>query len=147
MGTPSFNGGHPLTIRVKDVSRTSFKWQMQEWSYLDGPHTKETVSFMVVESGAHKLPDGSWVVAGAGTKNVKRQSKIVKFAADFDKAPVVFSQITTQEKYNPYTTRMRSITNKSFRVYLKAEEKKKVAEEEEVSWVAWSLSKDQTTPW
>jgi hypothetical protein len=29
------------------------------------------VSFMVVESGAHKLPDGSWVVAGKTNANEK----------------------------------------------------------------------------
>jgi hypothetical protein len=74
MGPLSSNGGHPAVIRVRDVRRNSvghvtFKWQMQEWSYLDGPHTKETVSFMVVESGAHKLPDGSWVVAGKTNAN------------------------------------------------------------------------------
>jgi hypothetical protein len=128
MGPLSYNGGHPVTIRVKDVTRKEFRFQIQEWAYLDGPHTTETISYMIVEEGVHTLYDGT--VIEAGTKNVKRQSKIVKFSADFDKAPVVFSQITTQEKYNPYTTRMRSITNKSFRVYLKAEEKKKVTEEE-----------------
>jgi hypothetical protein len=64
MGTPSFNGGHPLTIRVKDVTRSSFKWQMQEWSYLDGPHTTETISYMIVEEGQHTLYDGTLIEAG-----------------------------------------------------------------------------------
>ena len=64
---------------------------MQEWSNTDGPHTKETVSFMVVESGAHKLPDGSWVVAGktdAGSK-----WKRVNFKREYDRKdrPVVFT--------------------------------------------------------
>jgi hypothetical protein len=120
MGTPSFNGGHPLTIRVKDVSRTSFKWQMQEWSYLDGPHTKETISYMVVEEGSHQLYDGTQIEAG---KTNVRSAKVVRYKSKFDKAPIVFSQITTQEQFKPYTTRMRTTTNRYFRVYVKAEER------------------------
>ncbi len=64
MGPLSFNGAHPSTIRIKEVSRKSFKWQMQEWSYLDQSHTTETVSYLVVEAGAHELPGGTWIEAG-----------------------------------------------------------------------------------
>jgi hypothetical protein len=76
MGPLSSNGPEAAVVRVKDVSRnmkgqTTFKWQIQEWSYLDNKHVKETVSFMVVESGAHQLPDGSWVVAGKTNANEK----------------------------------------------------------------------------
>lgn len=64
---------------------------MQEWSYLDGPHTTETVSFMVVESGAHQLPDKSWVVAGKSDAGSKW--KRINFKKEFDRKekPVVFT--------------------------------------------------------
>jgi len=39
MGTLSFNGGHPSTVRVFDVTSTSFKVHIQEWIYLDTWHT------------------------------------------------------------------------------------------------------------
>jgi hypothetical protein len=117
---------------------------MQEWQYLDGPHTKETISYMVVEEGEHQLYDGTWIMAGS--KPV-RGGSVVRFSKKFAKAPIVFTQLTTQEKFRPYTTRVKSVTNRYFRVYVQAEEKQRVRETEEVSWVAWSLSKDKTTPW
>jgi hypothetical protein len=51
MGTLSFNGPHPATIRVFDVTATEFSVQIQEWNYSDTVHTTETVSFMVAEAG------------------------------------------------------------------------------------------------
>jgi hypothetical protein len=50
-GALSYNGGDPSTVRVTNVQSNSFEIQLQEWEYLDGPHTTETVSWMVVEAG------------------------------------------------------------------------------------------------
>jgi hypothetical protein len=143
MGAPSMNGKDPITIRVKEVTRKSFKWQMQEWSYLDQTHAAETISYMIVEAGSWKLPDGTWFEAGrtAGTS----KWRTVKFAHKFKKAPVVFSQITTQQKAKPYTTRQHYVTNKQFRVYIQAEEKQRVTENEEISWVAFDLTSRKAT--
>jgi len=112
MGVMSFNGPHPVTIRVKDVTRTSFKWQMQEWSYLDKIHTKESISYMIVEEGTHKLLDGTMIQAGR-TKVAGRWTS-VKFDADFRQSPAVFAQITTQQKLKAYSTRLNYVTNKQF---------------------------------
>ena len=89
MGTPSFNGPHPMTIRVKGVQRKSFLWQMEEWLANDGPHTTETLSYMIVERGSYQLADGTWIEAGSidGTKDFQE----VKFESEFDATPVVFS--------------------------------------------------------
>jgi hypothetical protein len=82
---------------------------MQEWSYTDGPHTKEEVSFMVVESGAHKLPDGSWVVAGKTDAGSKWKSVNFKHKYDRKDTPVVFTQITTLEQDHTYTLRAKNV--------------------------------------
>ena len=58
MGVLSYNGGDPSTVRVKDVTSTSFAVQIQEWSYLDTWHTTEEISWMVVEAGHYTFPDG-----------------------------------------------------------------------------------------
>jgi hypothetical protein len=114
MGVMSYNGPHPVTIRVKDVTRTSFKWQMQEWSYLDKIHTKESISYMIVEEGTHKLLDRTMIQAGK-TKAAGRWTS-VKFDADFRQSPAVFAQITTQQKLKAYSTRLNYVTNKQFQV-------------------------------
>ncbi len=41
--------GQPITIRVRNVTSKKFEVRLQEWGYLDGAHTPETVSWMVVE--------------------------------------------------------------------------------------------------
>jgi hypothetical protein len=112
MGPPSFNGGHPLTIRVKNVTRTSFTFQFQEWTYLDFLHAKESISYMIVEEGVHQLSDGTFIEAG----KVMVYNKWLKvdFEAEFKRAPNVFSQITSQYKTKPYNTRQRYITDNGF---------------------------------
>lgn len=64
MGIMSLNDVHPVTARVKEVNRTHFKFQMQEYSYLDKTHKIEKISYMVVEQGSWRLKDGSWIEAG-----------------------------------------------------------------------------------
>jgi hypothetical protein len=89
MGTPSYRGGHPMMIRVINVTRNSFMWQMQEWTYLDNVHTTETISFMVVERGLNYLKDGSWVEAGRTKAGAKLAA--VKFSKTFPGTPVVIT--------------------------------------------------------
>lgn len=69
-------------------------FQIQEWDYLDFWHTTEKISYMVVEEGTHELSDGTWIEAGKTFGGKKWQG--VEFAAPFEKAPIVISQITTQ---------------------------------------------------
>jgi hypothetical protein len=129
MGVPSFRGPHPVTLRVKDVTRAAFKLQIQEWSYLDFAHTKETVSYMVVEEGTHKLKDGTMIQAGK-TKAAGRWTR-VKLDSGFRQKPAVFTQITTQQKANKrYNTRVNFVTNKAFQVKMQAEAKRSVTERE-----------------
>jgi len=77
MGTLSYNGRHPSTVRVMNVQSTSFDVQIQEWAYLDGPHTTERISWLVAEAGHHVLDDGS--VYEAGTKKVGGTWNCVNF--------------------------------------------------------------------
>lgn len=48
-GGMSMADAAPATIRVKDLTLTSFKVQIDEWDYLDGTHNPQTLSYMVVE--------------------------------------------------------------------------------------------------
>ena len=48
-GGVSNNDTEPVNVRVRNVTATSFEVRLQEWDYLDGNHSTETVSWMVVE--------------------------------------------------------------------------------------------------
>ncbi|MBI1225086.1 MAG: hypothetical protein GC192_07585 [Bacteroidetes bacterium] len=47
----STNDAQAATIRVRNVTPTSFEVRVQEWNYLDGNHPLESVGYMVVEGG------------------------------------------------------------------------------------------------
>ncbi|MCA9059807.1 MAG: hypothetical protein KDA85_14970, partial [Planctomycetaceae bacterium] len=66
---PSYKGGDPGVIRIRRVQANSFEIQFQEWDYLDGNHTNETVSWVVFEAGTHVLDDGTKIVVGTANVN------------------------------------------------------------------------------
>jgi len=49
MGGISTNDAEPVTIRVMNVTPSSFDARLQEWSYQDGTHSVEQVGYMVLE--------------------------------------------------------------------------------------------------
>lgn len=49
LGGVSNNDNSSATIRVQNLTGTSFQVQIQEWDYLDGNHPSETVSYLVIE--------------------------------------------------------------------------------------------------
>jgi hypothetical protein len=77
-GPISGNGGDPAVVRVKiDVDVCDgFLIRIQEWDYLDGWHTQETVSYIVMERGTHLLDNGTveGVVVKAGRLQTSKTS-------------------------------------------------------------------------
>ncbi len=63
-GPVSFNGSNPAIARVRNVTATSFEIRVDEWDYLDEIHGPETVDYLVIEAGTHRLSDGSVITAG-----------------------------------------------------------------------------------
>ncbi|MEO1258231.1 MAG: Ig-like domain-containing protein [Bacteroidota bacterium] len=48
-GGISNNDSEPVNVRVRNVTNNSFEVRLQEWDYLDGNHSPEEVSFIIVE--------------------------------------------------------------------------------------------------
>lgn len=121
MGPVSYNGPHPSTVRVRNVSPLSFQFQIDEWDYLDGGHTTETISYLVVEAGSHSLPDGTRLVAGHidGTDD---DWKSVNFSPDFSSRPVVLTQCASANGSAAVTVRLRNVTKSAFEVSVQEEE-------------------------
>jgi hypothetical protein len=51
LGGLSASDPDAATIRVRNVSATSFQVRVQEWSYLDGIHAPQQLSYLVIEGG------------------------------------------------------------------------------------------------
>lgn len=120
MGPASYNGDQPLTIRVKNFTPNSFQFQIDEWEYLDGAHTNETIGYLVIEAGIHEFGDGERIAAGA--VKVDHNWATVSFGKTFPQTPVVFSQCASCNAPDPVVTRQRNITESSFVVRLQEEE-------------------------
>ncbi len=122
---PGRNGADPATVRIRNVGADSFEIRLQEPNYKDGNHVKETVSWMVMEAGTHRLADGTLLSAGTTTTNLLSPQgfKTVGFTAPFAGTPTVLSQTQTFNGPDWVITRTDAITGSGFQVTMQEEEK------------------------
>ena len=106
MQVSTFNGSQPVTTRLRNVSSTSFEFQIQEWDYLDGYHQSETLTYLVIEGGSYELPSGLKIQAG---KTDVSSVASVHYPEIFNQVPVVLSQIQTVRDSKAAITRNKSI--------------------------------------
>ncbi len=119
MGPPSFNGAQPTTVRVRNVTASSFQHSLQEWDYLDGNHVNESIGYLVFEAGNSTV--GSLDVE-AGSVNIDHNWATVNFNQAFSSTPVVMAQVVTINGGQAVTTRIRNVGTGSFQVRLQEEE-------------------------
>ena len=135
MGPPSANDSDPVVIRVRNTSPASFEFQLDEWDYLDGVHGAETISWLVVEAGDHRLADGTRIKAGSAVVNHNFTG--VSFPTPFAVAPAVIAQVVGTREASAVTERLRSVTASGFEVKLDEEEGNDGAHTTEtVHWIA-----------
>jgi subtilisin family serine protease len=120
MGPVSENGGQPVHPRVRNVSATSFELQLEEWEYLNGSHTTETVDYVVCEGGSHELANGARIEAG--TADFDHRGTRIPFDRSFPDRPVVFSTTQTRNGGQPVVTRQAAVSTTGFDCRLQEEE-------------------------
>ena len=133
-GPVSAGGSDPVTVRVRNVTPTGFELQLDEWDYLDGRHTEETVSWLAVERGVHRLDGGGRIEAGL--VGAGEAVKTYGLAAGFPTAPVVFSQVVTVADGRAVVTRQRNVAPGSFQLRLQGQEADPGHGAETVAYVA-----------
>ncbi len=124
MGPPSYRDTEPVTIRVKEVNRSSFEFQIDEWDYLDGNHPDETVSYLVMDAGVYSIGDGIWETGSVS--GVHSSGKTVNFkSGEFDEPPVILAQVVTRNNEDAVVTRIKSFpttATSSFKIRLQEQE-------------------------
>lgn len=128
----SYNGGDPSVVRVSDVQSGSFKIRVEEWEHDDGGHTDEAVSYMVVEAGAHILPNDQILLAS--TVDVDSNWETVT-PLGLSAVPVVLTTVTTNSDGDTVTTRIKDVTAGSFDVRLQEEENLGTHPDETVAYI------------
>lgn len=142
--TLSFNGSDTSVVRITNVQSDRFTYFVDEAPDRDGPHTTETVSYLVVEAGHWQLADGTELRAGkiqtsrtVGTQ-VVNSWQTVGYGGFFSTTPLVFSQVQTNNDADWVKTRHASVGTSSFLVALENEEASAVSHgNETIGWLAF----------
>lgn len=125
LGPATKSNGDPLVMRVRNVSATSFQYQVDEWDYLTGDHSAETVHYFAINEGTHVFGTQRWQVARL--TGINRTASTVTLSG-FSAAPVVLAQVESTVNLiaanNPRAlkTRIGSVTATSFQVNLETQE-------------------------
>lgn len=112
MGPPS-ELGDPVTVRVRNVTPTSFEFQFDEYENQNNITHGLSISWMVVEAGRHVLPGGQTLVAGhvdvpAGGTTVTLPEPM---PATF---PIILSQVVTANGGYATSPRHWDVTENGF---------------------------------
>ena len=121
----TFRGRDPSVVRVRNINSNSFEFQVDEWDYKDGRHTRETVNYLVIEKGIHELNDGTVFEAGDLTVSHEAHTQVLNYpnynlAINAD--PIILSQVSSVNEESAVTTRICNITDKSFKILLSEQE-------------------------
>ena len=120
-GGATRDGGHQGVVRVRSVTNNSFQIRFQEWDYRDGRHTTEDIGFLVIEAGVHRLTDGTNLVAGS-VDLTNESFRTTAFGTTFVTAPLIISQVMTNNDPAAVTERIRNISTEDFQIQLNEEE-------------------------
>jgi len=126
-GPPSFNGGDPGIVRLRNVTDSRFEVRFQEWDYRerdfgDTYHALEDIPYLVLTPGRYPMPNGAvWEVGSfnlAGTRSWQDQQFTQPFAA----APRLFLTVQSENDGQAVSVRARNVTASGFQAALYEEE-------------------------
>jgi PKD repeat protein len=135
-GPLSSEDAEPATVRISNVSKSGFDIRIQEWDYLDDSHRPEILSFIVFEKGIYTLKSGAKVEVGSFNTRSTR-FKTFSLQQSYGVAPVILTQVMTDNETDAVTVRLRRIDQDSFEYKLQEQElNKKVHATESIGYVA-----------
>lgn len=137
----SYDGGNPAHMRLANVSGGSVDYKIEEWDYLDGPHTSETVHYVVIEAGAWEMSDGTKIEAGKVSANDHWSDVNL---TNFSSTPTVFTTPQTYNGGDPIVTRNRYVSSGGFDTRVQEEEANGAHTTENVGYIAFSQGTGQT---
>ena len=143
---PSYNGADPATVRIKDVTTSSFKISMQEWPYDDGNHGMEEISYLVFKAGKHELPGGIKLEAGTTNTNNMYQTRCgssslsnfstVSLLSSFSSTPVIIASVMSYNEADTVNVRVWDGSTLGFKLALLEQENGNGHSVETIGYVA-----------
>ncbi len=142
---PTFDGGQPTTVRVRNVGASSFEVQIDEWEYLDGWHVPEELNYLVVEAGNRSL---AGLPVEAGRLTVDERFETQSFSQSFASPPVVLVQCVSENESTAVTARVQNVSASGFEVRLQEEEAANGTHaDEELHYIALAPGAGSETDW
>ncbi len=127
-------------MRIKNVDATGFDLRLNEWDYLDGRHSVESASYLVMEQGSYVLADGTKIEAGMFPTNMTAYTPI-KFAQQFTVPPIVTTSVTSVNESGGVIGRMNNISTSGMNFKLQEQERNTLLHATEtVAYIAWEPS-------
>jgi hypothetical protein len=137
----SLNGPDPAVVRISNVTGKGFDIQIQEWDYLDGFHTFENVSYLVMERGSFTLENGARVEAGQFSTDKVNSFVQVNFNQGFTSAPVVITSINSFKGPAAVTGRVNNVNAQGFQYTMQEQESFSDGHAaESIAYIAWEPS-------
>ena len=144
VGAPSTSDTQPVMARVRNVTTSGFDVKLDEWSYLDGRHGLETLSFLAAEPGRHRV---GGVTLEAGAVSAGHAWTQARFAEAFGSTPVVLPQVASMFDAEPVNVRLKGANSAGFQLRLQEQESKERAgqrhAQETVHYIALSTGRGQ----
>jgi len=122
MGVPTSNGTQPMTMRVRNVSSSSFDYQLDEWDYLDGYHVAETVAYIVMEAGTHTIDGRKWHAVNVANVNHGWKPVSLPNGIFGSGATLLAQAVANNSAESAVTTRIRNFGSNSFDVRVQEEQ-------------------------
>lgn len=118
MGPLSYRSSTSLTIRVRNVTATSFQFQVDRWDHhaTQAHNIAEKLSYIVMESGSYAIGGTRWQ---AGVKTGVTQAGTTQaLASGMPNTPGVFSQVVTTNDPQAVQSRVSAVSSSGFTVEL-----------------------------
>lgn len=115
-------GGDPAGVRLRNITSTSFEYQIEEFdSSPSASHAEETFSYLVIEQGVYNVGGNIWE-AGITNGNTDGAFLSVPLSGSFSSVPIIFAQLASEQDPAAATLRIRNVTTSDFEVRVDEEE-------------------------
>ena len=114
-------GSHSAGVRVRNVTSTSFEYQLDEFDYTPPEHREETFSYFVIEEGTHTIDGNTWE-AGITLGRTDNNTQTIALNGTFGSPPAVLTQLASDQDPVAAIVRVQNVNTTSFRLQLQEEE-------------------------
>lgn len=114
LGPPGYRGHQPTVASILNITDDQFEFKAQEWNYLDQHHLKEKISYLVLNSGQNRMPDGSIWELGTFPVQGTAQWHPVNFMTQSNQQPYLFLTLQTHRDGQLVILRSKNVNNTGF---------------------------------